>query len=249
MKQYAVFLGHQPSLSIAELAAVLPGFRVDERLSRQLALCSAEADITQETLDRLGGTVAIAEHIADVKDVLSEVPALLQQQLSKIKTKVTFGFRAQGVLPDTLRQLYRNCKERLRNAGKPCRYVGNERRAAPTILLHQAEMVSGKGGAELVLLALGGRTWVGRTVAVQDIESYTERDTGKPARDMREGFLPPKLAQIMLNFGEWLVRGTPAPETKKKLEPLIVLDPFCGMGVIPMETILRGWTALGSDVS
>ena len=37
------------------------------------------------------------------------------------------------------------------------------------------------------------------TLACQDIDSYTRRDTGK-SRDMAVGMMPPKLVQMMLNI-------------------------------------------------
>jgi len=76
----------------------------------------------------------------------------------------------------------------------------------------------------------------------------------KPVRDTRAGMLPPKLAQILLNLGGWLVRTRPsAAENLKseirKAQPPVVLDPFCGTGVIPLECLLRGWPVLASDAS
>ncbi len=67
----------------------------------------------------------------------------------------------------------------------------------------------------------------------------------KPVRDTRVGLLPPKLAQILLNFGEWIARETD-PKIKKTL---VVFDPFCGTGVIPMEALLRKWPVYASDNS
>jgi hypothetical protein len=39
-------------------------------------------------------------------------------------------------------------------------------------------------------------------MALQDFESYSKRDYGRPARDPRTGSLPPKLAQILINLAE-----------------------------------------------
>jgi hypothetical protein len=39
------------------------------------------------------------------------------------------------------------------------------------------------------------------------VNAYAKRDMGKPVRDTGVGLLPPKLAQILLNFGSWLVHG------------------------------------------
>ena len=48
--------------------------------------------------------------------------------------------------------------------------------------------------------------------------------------------LPPKVAQIMVNFAELKKGGT-------------ILDPFCGVGTLLQEGILLGYKMLGSDIS
>jgi hypothetical protein len=155
-----------------------------------------------------------------------------------------------GIAPKTVKELYRKSKEMLRKKGKPSRYVGNESKPAPSIVLRQNGLLDGSGGAELCILKTEGDDgilWLGWTVGAQDIEAYTERDMKKPVRDTTVGLLPPKLAQIMLNFGIWLAKS--AKKDEKKNEEFIVLDPFCGTGVIPMECLIRGFGVLASDKS
>lgn len=151
-------------------------------------------------------------------------------------------------------------KKRLKKAGKPSRYLGNEREAAPAIALRSQGLVSGKEGRELCVVQQDEKTiWVGVTVGAQDVESYTKRDIRKPVRDTSTGLLPPKLAQILLNLGLWMVQSPKAPETaaEKKgkaskashIPTVTVFDPFCGTGVIPMECLLRGFPVAASDKS
>jgi len=78
-----------------------------------------------------------------------------------------------------------------------------------------------------------------RTVAVQDIDSYTLRDRGRPKRDARVGMLPPKLAQILIN----LAVGPTPPAAEQ-----IILDPFCGTGVVLQESLLMGYSVYGTDL-
>ena len=138
------------------------------------------------------------------------------------------------------------------------------------MLLHDSGVLTGEHGAEIFVIVskepLSGskeelsepEVWIGRTVYAQDIESYSKRDMEKPARDTTVGLLPPKLAQILLNFGHWMVQGyglrvtgygktNQKPETRN--QKLTVLDPFCGTGVIPMEALLRKWNVVASDLS
>ncbi len=77
---------------------------------------------------------------------------------------------------------------------------------------------------------------LGKTVAIQDIESYSRRDYERPQREAKIGMMPPKLAQIMLNL---------AQVEKDQL----IMDPFCGTGVILQEALLMGCRVIGSDAN
>lgn len=58
------------------------------------------------------------------------------------------------------------------------------------------------------------------TLACQDIDSYTRRDTGK-SRDMAVGMMPPKLVQMMLNIA--ISTHTSSRVTHQPT----IYDPFC----------------------
>jgi tRNA G10 N-methylase Trm11 len=251
MPTYAAFIGHQPHISLAELSATLPGFKLQKIVDRSAVIFESSAEIDMKYLGMLGGTVVIAKSL-DKPDVkLEDVPALMQETVANVKGKVTFSLRTQGVAPVKVRELYKKTKDALRKKGQSSRYVGSENKAAPSIVLHQNDMLSGKHGAELVVIAAKDFLWIGKTVAAQDIESYAKRDVEKPVRDTTAGLLPPKLAQILLNLGAWLVREDTAEKDRKphSKEKLTVLDPFCGTGVIPIECLLRGWNIYASDIS
>ncbi|MDO8468172.1 MAG: RsmD family RNA methyltransferase [Candidatus Peribacter sp.] len=260
MPSYAAFLGHQPRISLAELSATVPGFVFRSLLNDSIVLFESPVELDGAFLDTLGGIVILARRVTDQAVTLAEVPSILLSELKDAKRgKVVFALRTFLMPRQTIHTLYRQCKESLRKQGRPCRYVGSEREPAATVLLRDAGLLDPKRGCELVLLYEGdeeeNRTlWVGRTVAAQDVNAYTKRDIGKPVRDTTVGLLPPKLAQILLNLGAWLGRGgqTPVPDLvlkkAKKSEPLTVLDPFCGTGVIPLECLVRGWHVLASDL-
>lgn len=262
MNSYCAFTGHQHTLSIAELIAAIPDCTIEyESATQGFAIFSSAYDLNQTTLDRLGGTVLLAKQITSSALRPQDVPKLLVNELETAKKgKVTFSLRTIGFTKKDLLNMYRDCKESLRKAGRSSRYVGNERKAAPSIVLHQNDLLSGKKGCELVVLRFKQDTdvytWFGRTVGAQDIDAYTKRDIDKPIRDTNIGLLPPKLAQIMLNLGLWAVQNLPnakpisMPKTYKLSPPkLTVYDPFCGTGVIPMEAVLLNWHVAGSDVS
>lgn len=91
-------------------------------------------------------------------------------------------------------------------------------------------------GAEICILAGTDRVYTAKTLAVQDFEDYGRRDYQRPVRDEKQGMIPPKVAQIMVN----LANAKPG-ET--------LLDPFCGIGTVLQEGILLGYKFLGSDIN
>jgi len=79
--------------------------------------------------------------------------------------------------------------------------------------------------------------YVGKTLTIQDYESYSFRDYGRPARDAFSGMIPPKLAKMMINLAG-----------KEKTD--LFLDPFCGSGTILQELVLLGYkNMVGTDSS
>jgi tRNA G10 N-methylase Trm11 len=92
-------------------------------------------------------------------------------------------------------------------------------------------------GAEVDLIVTQDRLLITKTVAVQEFEAFSERDYGRPVRDMQSGVMPPKLARMMLNLSQ----------AKKDAE---ILDPFCGSGTMLQEAVYLGYKNItGSDAS
>jgi tRNA G10 N-methylase Trm11 len=91
-------------------------------------------------------------------------------------------------------------------------------------------------GAEICVLADKAWIYTAKTLTVQDFEDYGRRDYQRPVRDEKQGMIPPKVAQIMLNLA-----GCNPGET--------ILDPFCGIGTIVQEGLLLGFKMLGSDIN
>lgn len=257
MPEYCAFLGHQPHISIAELSAAIPGFSLITTVDGDVAIFSSTEKVHPGDFSFLGGSISLAEEAGGEGTTTSDIPQILLRELQNVRGKVTFGLRTRGIPRPMIREMYRRYKDTLKKAGRPSRYVGNERKPAPAALLKDAGMLSGKHGCELTVIQLPDRLWVGRTIAAQDVDAYTLRDMKKPVRDTTVGLLPPKLAQVMLNLGLWLHRQTVPQATKThNAQPrkaagatLTVLDPFCGTGVIPVECLVRGWNVLASDCS
>ncbi len=248
MHTYAALLGNNPTISIAELSALLPDFEKKHLIGNQYCIFETKEELTQDTLNRLGGTILLAKQITGNSVLnLSDIPALLATELATVKGKVVFSLRLVGIAPREGKDLFRACKNGLKKKGVPSRYTGNEREPAKPIVLHDDGLLDAKKGCELTIIREKHLLWIGRTVAAQNIKAYTLRDIGKPVRDTTVGLLPPKLAQILLNFGEYLMNQK--TNSKKQIPKCTVFDPFCGTGVIPIECLLRGNTVLASDMS
>ncbi len=255
MPQYVAVVGNHPQLSIAELAALLPDFKVLKLEGKQAVLFETSAQLDGSFIDILGGSLFLAQQLSDKPVVLKDVPALLSAELATAKRKkATFSLRCYGLDSRDIRELYRACKMKLKKEGRPSRYVGSDKHPAQAVVLHQQGLLGDKMGCELTIISdEKGDIWVGRTIGAQNVDAYTKRDIEKPVRDTTVGLLPPKLAQMLLNLGVWAseqVQPAKKGEAKKwKLPVLTVLDPFCGTGVIPLECLVRGWSVLASDVS
>lgn len=235
-------LGRQPALGLAELESVY-GAGVLAPLGSQVV----GVGLPTEQIDfaRLGGATKLA-------NVLGEIPStnwkVVEKALAALVRSTAFTLPASGKLhlglsaigfdvsPAKLGATGLTLKKIIRS-----RYDGSVR-LAPNVSaeLSSAQVfhnhLTGENGCELLIIARGTTTIVARTVAVQDIDSYTLRDRGRPKRDARVGMLPPKLAQIIINLAVADQRASR------------VLDPFCGTGVVLQEALHMGYDAYGTDL-
>lgn len=238
-------LGRQPELGLAELESLYGGDRVNSVATgvAGLSLHASEVDFT-----RLGGSTRVAHVMAELptsdwKAIEKALPELLVElALTLPDGKVQLGLSAFGlpVSPAKLNAAGLTLKKVLRSKlVRSVRVTPN-----PELELNTAQVLhnhlTGPTGIELLLIACrNGKALVARTHAVQDIDSYTIRDRGRPKRDARVGMLPPKLAQTIIN----LAVG-PAETAPDK----ILLDPFCGTGVVLQEATLMGLSVYGTDL-
>ena len=225
---HLAILGRQPELGLIELESLCG--------SQNVTLFGKTASLIQGVveLDRLGGVIKLAAVLyqgpkADILSLELDWAALMPGA-----GKTTFGLSYYGArtTPRFVLAVGLELKKRLKAVGGSVRLVspvaGSELTAAQ---IHHNKLLT--EGFELLVVMNGTEMVVARTVAVQDIEAYAARDHGRPARSATVGMLPPKLTQIMLNT-------TSAP---------VVVDPFCGTGVVLQEALLAGRAAIGFDVA
>jgi len=237
-------LGRQPFLGRAELESLF-GAENLEPIGEQAMACSLPwEDIPFE---RLGGAVRLAKPLGvlratDWRDIARQLPKYVRKELDLLPNegKVKLGLSTFGleVRPQQIVATGLELKKVCRNVGRSARLVPNtEPELSSAQVLHN--QLTGELGLELLLIRNGNQTYLAQTKRVQDIEAYAARDQNRPKRDARVGMLPPKLAQIIVNLG---VGALPASDEH------IVLDPFCGTGVVLQEALLMGYGAYGTDV-
>lgn len=234
-------LGRQPSLGLAELES-LHGAENVSLVAPHIAGLSLPVE--QIDFSRLGGSTRLARIVAEVpsklwKDVEKQLAKSIVEIAAELpEGKLQLGLSTFGIpiTPAKLNASGLTLKKIIRSrAERSVRLTPN-----PELELNTAQVLhnhlTGQTGVEMLVIATAaGTTLLAQTTAVQDIESYAERDRGRPRRDARVGMLPPKLAQIIINL------TNPVPGTT-------ILDPFCGTGVVLQEALQMGYNTYGTDL-
>lgn len=259
--QSVLILGRQPELGRAELES-LYGPAAVKPLGKYAML--VDVDPCLLAFDRLGGSTKFCKMLTtldttnwkEIEKFLVNVSPGHAERMPE--GKMTLGLSDMG-LQVSIKQLEATgltLKKAIRKSGRSVRLVPNK-----TSELNSAQIIhnnlTGPRGWELVFIKDGEQTHIVQTVKVQDIDSYTERDRGRPRRDAKVGMLPPKLAQILIN----LAVGVLPEESRQSIceippdEPIpsvhydkLLLDPFCGTGVVLQEAALMGYKVAGTDL-
>lgn len=238
--QSLVTLGRQPKLGIAELESAYGADNI-QPYGTQFAFI--KADPKKVPFDRLGGSTRLCRVLAElpsaswqaVRDyLLTTIP---QHEQYVPEGKLTIGLSVIGIKTTTkdIERCLLEAKKRVKALGRSVRIVPNK-----SAELNAAQVIhnglTGTNGWELVAVSDGSSAYVVQTLHIQDIEAYAARDQARPFRDARVGMLPPKLAQIIVNMA-----AGPKQEG-------LVLDPFCGTGVVLQEATLMGYNVYGTDL-
>ena len=236
-------LGRQPEIGLAELEALYGADSV-QPLGAECALIDAPVNFA-----RLGGSIKSGVILAEIphlapQRIFAEVTKLLPGIIKnlppegKIKLGIStygLGFSARAVCGETLK-----IKKILRQKyGRSVRAVPNETPALSSAQTFHNQLTSTLG-VEIIIVYTPERTVIARTEHVQNIDDYRIRDRDRPKRDAFVGMLPPKLAQTIINL---------AAAQNQPSDDFIVLDPFCGTGVVLQEALLMGFATYGTDLS
>lgn len=238
MTTFYCLLGNTPDLSLLELNALLGAEQVNHVSAQVAAVQLADEAAARQLMEISGGIVKITQ---DVQVLPSSQPAEIEQAITEYLVslglpKVTIGVAEIGRdhhQPLSLTEI----KKQLHAQGVNARYIESPRAGlSASVLSHHSNVI------ELVVLPINDEWHLTKTVAVQDIDSWTERDRAKPYADRRKGMLPPKVARMMVN----LALGELGQEATAS-QP-VIYDPFCGTGTVLLEAMVRGCGVIGSDL-
>ncbi len=222
MQEYIFIHGKNTELSKHEIQCVFQDYVVFQHTS--FSLVRTNRVMGQETLNKLGGCIKIAE-------VFTEDPLEMIEREAKSK-KILFGLSQYGG-HEKLSEALTTLKKSLKESGHNARFLNKNFANISSAQIRKSKIL--EKSVDLTRCLVEGKWVWGKTIAVQDIDAYGKRDYEKPFRDMTVGMMPPKLAQMMINFAK------PEKETA-------IYDPFCGTGTVLMEGILRGNPVIGSDL-
>ena len=183
----------------------------------------------------LAGTVKYGEIIAtniaepDVAQTISEWMIVHPRA-----ERVLFSVDVVNSKTLPVKRVGMSLKRHLQEQGKSVRWVTSEQTGASSAAITKLDLIA--QGYDFTIIATKDGYSIGVTTHVQDIDTWSELDFGRPRRDAKNGMLPPKLAQMMVNM-------VGAPGTT-------LFDPFCGSGTIPLVAARVGWKQIiGSDLS
>ena len=229
--QYLAILGRQPKISLAELESQFSDVSVVAGSKNLLATFESETD---PEIAKLGGVIKLAKPIdggSAAPEKFLEIFASSTGFSSKFVIGVSDfskGSSARKAQGEAL-----HIKRAMKKTGFSVRVLPNKDAVLSSATVFHNQLGEKPGHFEFV--KFGNKWFVG--LEVQNIKAYAERDQARPARDAKNGMLPPKLAQILINLCGPLPRGA------------TVLDPFCGTGVVLQEALLMGYKAYGTDLS
>jgi len=244
MNLYAFELGRKKELCFAELIKVLGRDKLSEK-NLDTAIFALKELNFKALQDKLGGTIKIIK-ITDQIDTKEDLVPNENDIKKKIEKIITENFQnSSGKIPFSLcvlsiknlrliniKNLLNFSKKILKSLGFNSRFVNKDKKNPKPSTIYKAKVI--EKGLDICLIRGQKAFFIGRTITIQDINSYSKRDYDKPKRDAQIGMLPPKLAQTMINLAG---------------KSQTIYDPFCGTGTILMEGLLMSKDVVGSDIN
>lgn len=236
MKKYGFILGREHELCKAEVLSVVKKLVSNYTIvldKKDVLIIEFEAG--EIDINKLGGTIklfSILESEIARENLQNFIQSITPAQTEK---RINFGISGYGRIDQKLiYSLGKRLKDHFIEMDCSARFVTGKFNDLSSVIVHENKLI--ERGFELILIEQNGKFIIGQTVAVQDYKAYSKRDFGRPKRDDKNGMLPPKLAQMMINLAE-----------KPTVSSLY--DPFCGSGTILQEGLIMGFQNIyGSDI-
>ena len=255
MDSYFFVLGRYPSLSTAEILSVLRllgiNFNVTHQSSEITTITVSQKINQGHIINTLGGTVKIGQVFGqasfdqDESQFLKYFDSqflkenLLPPNVNKIHFAISIydagaGPKITDKISQKLTFLNKNLKEKLMEAGFKAGFLRIKGRSISSVSFYKNQLLN--KGFELVLLVAPDKIILGKTLNIQDVNSFAKRDIERPKKDKKSGILPVKLARMMINLV--------SPKSSS-----VLLDPFCGSGTILMAASPLGIkNIIGADI-
>lgn len=230
-------LGRQPAIGLAELES-LYGADAIRPVGDYAALVDAPINFKRLGGSIKAGTVLTTLPGTDAQKALLWLQKNIADHVAPVEGKLKLGLSLYG-LAVPVAKLNANAlslKKVLKQNGQSVRIVPNTELALSSAQTYHNNLTDERG-CELMILRDGTSTIIARATNVQGIDAYRKRDQERPHRDTFVGMLPPKLGQTIVNL---------AASTKADG---VLLDPFCGTGVVLQEASLMGYEVYGTDLN
>ena len=210
-------------LSVAEIVNFFPESNIIFSGSWVLILGNIEKTYLQENFYKLGWTIKIFEldFFANIEDIYESILEIALNTEWKFKYSLNLFWEKSLKLENILKKT----KNLLKNKSISARYFNKDdwKNLSSAQILGNSIL---KKWFDFNIINLWNIFYFGKTLEVQDIDSYSKRDFSKN-RDMQVGMLPPKLCQMMINI--W--------KESKDCEPKNVYDPFVWLGTVLIEAL------------
>lgn len=244
--KYFFILGQNPTLSSVEIISLLSDKTMLFAASPDAIILESKQELdVGQLVARLGGTVKVGQ-IFDASPDME--PKDIAENIPRVQGKKSyFGFSFYKIDNQISAKEFQNKCKKIKNLAMPikdllaevgtaARWVTSKEPNLSSVVVKKNKLLT-EAGAEIVFLIDKEKIYLGKTLAVQEFEELSFRDYGRPARSMRVGLMPPKLAKVMINLA-------------RVDKSALILDPFCGFATILEEAMLWGYENLiGSDIN
>lgn len=251
---YAFTLGREWKLSLAELISIWweESYQMHSEEVAIFQIVGYSDEQLAKKFLTFGGSIRMIAITGESSPETFPTDTIALITWERHESKITFALGTYG-LEYRLSDIGLRIKKTLTEKWLSVRLANTENKNINAASYKKDKLSRSK--TEYNLIVIGDTTYIGYTIACQDIDAYANRDTSK-VRDMVVGMMPPKLVQMMINIAGSLnsaIVGWQDNWTQHSNTPTFqhsLYDPFCGLGTTLIEAA-NMWIleVSGSDIS